>query len=150
TWKDDGEEKSDRPDSITVNLLANDVVVSEHELTAENDWTLTIDELAKYDEVGEEIVYTITEHDVAGYESTIDGFDITNTRVDEKSITIEKAWDEKNAKYRPDSIEVELFRSVEGGDKESVGTYEVSAENDWNSSTSILSGRYFADRKSTR
>lgn len=131
TWKDDGEEKSDRPDSITVNLLANDVVVSEHELTAENDWTLTIDELAKYDEVGEEIVYTITEHDVAGYESTIDGFDITNTRVDEKSITIEKAWDEKNAKYRPDSIEVELFRSIEGGDKESVGTYEVSAENDW-------------------
>src|SRR5699024_6987782 len=131
TWKDDGEEKSDRPDSITVNLLANDVIVSEHEVTAENDWTLTIDELAKYDEVGEEIVYTITEHDVAGYESEVDGFDITNTRVAEKSITINKAWDEKNDKYRPESIEVTLFRSVEGGDKEPVDTYEVTAEEDW-------------------
>ncbi|MEJ8777092.1 Cna B-type domain-containing protein [Pseudogracilibacillus sp. ICA-222130] len=131
SWKDDGEEKSNRPDSITVNLLANGVVVSEHEVTAENDWSLTITDLEKYDNVGEEIDYTITEHDVAGYESVVDGFDITNTRVDEKSITIHKAWDEKNDKYRPESIEVELFRSVEGGDKESVDTYEVTAENDW-------------------
>src|SRR5699024_5748997 len=84
SWKD--EDEADRPETITVNLLANDVFVSDHEITAEDNWTLTIDELPKYDEVGEEIEYSITEHDVAGYEVGVDGFNMTNTRVDEKSI----------------------------------------------------------------
>lgn len=129
TWKD--EEATDRPESIQVNLLANDVVVSEHDITAENDWTLTIDELPKYDENGEEIVYAISEQDVAGYESAVDGFDITNTRADEKSITIHKTWLDDDAEERPTSIGVELFRSVDGGEPKSVETYTVSAENDW-------------------
>src|SRR5699024_1323519 len=51
-WKDDGAEASDRPDTITVNLLANGTVISEHDVKAVDDWTLTIDELAKYDEFG--------------------------------------------------------------------------------------------------
>src|SRR5699024_7104586 len=130
-WKDDGAEASDRPDTITVNLLANGTVIREHDVKAVDDWTLTIDELAKYDEFGKEIEYSITEHDIAGYESEVDEFDITNTRVDEKSITITKAWEEKYDKYRPEAIEVELFRSIEDGDLESVDTYEVTAENDW-------------------
>src|SRR5699024_10600740 len=78
-WKD--EDETDRPEAIIVNLLANDLPVSEHEVKAADGWTLTIDELPKYDELGEEIEYSITEQDVPGYESSIDGFDITNTRV---------------------------------------------------------------------
>lgn len=140
SWNDDGAEKSDRPDHITVNLLANDDVVDEYEVTAENDWTLTIADLPKYDEVGEEIDYSISEHDVPGYEAVIDGFDITNTRQDvEKSIEINKAWVGDEAADRPESIEVELFRSVEGADKEYVETYHVTAENDWSLTIDALS-----------
>lgn len=136
TWKD--EDATNRPETIKVNLLANDVFVSEHDVRAENDWALTIDELPKYDENGEEIVYTISEQDVPGYESIVDGFDITNTRVDEKTINITKAWLDNEAESRPESIEVDLFRSVADGEKESVGRYDVSAVNDWTLTISDL------------
>src|SRR5699024_10329893 len=87
---------------------------------------------------GEEVVYTITEHDVPGYESAIDGLDITNTRADEKSIEITKAWLDDDSADRPDSITVELFRSVEGGEQESVDTYTVTEADDWNLTVEAL------------
>src|SRR5699024_4704040 len=89
SWKDENE--ADRPNTIKVNLHANDEITV-HELTAENDWTLTIGNLPKYDDEGAEIVYTITEHDVPGYKSEIDGLGITNIRSDKKDIEITKTW----------------------------------------------------------
>ena len=128
-WLDEGE--TDRPDSITVNLLQNGVVIGEYEISAGNDWTLTISDLDQFDEEGQEYVYTITEHDVPGYESKVEEYEITNTRVGEKSITITKAWLDDESSDRPGEIEVELYRSVEDGELELVDTYTVSADEDW-------------------
>lgn len=86
-WSGDAE--ADRPDSITVKLLAdgND---TEHTLTltADNGWEGKFTDLPKYRTDGDdqvEIVYTVTEDEVAGYTSTVtgtaeDGYTITNTR----------------------------------------------------------------------
>ena len=124
-WQD--EDENDRPDAITINLLRNDDFFAEHELTKEDEWNLTISDLPKYDEEGIAYTYTVEEHDVSGYASDVDGFEITNTRAEVKSITINKSWlDDDESADRPELIEVDLFRSVADGEQEFVGTYEVT------------------------
>lgn len=128
-WKD--EDENDRPEKITINLLQNSDFYEEHEITAENGWELTITDLPQYDDKGKVYEYTVTEHDIAGYAAEIDGFEITNTRTDVKTIEITKTWLDDDSEDRPESIEVELFRSVTDGDLESVGIYTVTADNEW-------------------
>lgn len=128
-WKD--EDETDRPDTIKMNLLQNGTVYKEYKVAKENDWKLTITDLPKYDEVGKAYKYTVTEHDVPGYASAVDGFEITNTRADVKTIEISKNWLDDDSKDRPDSIEVELFRSVTDGDNELVDTITLTEEDVW-------------------
>lgn len=128
-WKDENE--TNRPDTIKVNLLQNGDFYKEYEVTKENDWKLSISDLPKYDQTGKAYEYSVTEHDVPGYTSQVDGFDITNTRSDMKTIHITKSWLDDDAQNRPDTIEVELYRSIADGDKELVDTLEVTHENDW-------------------
>ncbi len=128
-WKD--EDEIDRPDTITVNLLQNGIPYKEYEVTKDNDWELTITELPKYDKEGKIYEYSVTEHDVPGYAAEIAGFEIINTRADFKTIEITKSWLDDDSKDRPDSIEVELFRSISDGEKELVDTYTVTADDDW-------------------
>src|SRR5699024_4736426 len=78
------------------------------------------------------------EHDVPGYASEVDGFDITNTRSDVKSIEITKTWLDDDSADRPDSIEVELYRSVVDGEKELVDTITITEEDDWSLEVSDL------------
>src|SRR5699024_1233967 len=129
SWKDENE--TDRPETIKVNLLQNGEFYEEYEVTEANDWELTITDLPEFDEEGVAYEYTIKEHDVPGYAADVDGFDITNTRTDVKSIEITKTWLDDNSDDRPDSIEVELFRSVAGGEKEQVDTITLTQEDDW-------------------
>src|SRR5699024_10335370 len=128
-WKD--EQDTNRPETIKVNLLQNGDFYEEYEVTKENDWKLTITDLPKYDEEGVAYKYTVTEHDVPGYASDVEGFEITNTRSDVKTIEITKTWLDDNSDDRPDSIEVELFRSVVKGEKEQVDTITLTQEDDW-------------------
>src|SRR5699024_1282461 len=90
TWID--ENKSDRPDSITVNLLQNGVSYTSEKIKPDkdNNWSYTFKDLPEFDETGNAYEYTVTEQDVPGYDSKVDGFEITNTRADEKSIEITK------------------------------------------------------------
>ncbi|RFA32774.1 hypothetical protein CAI16_17080 [Virgibacillus dokdonensis] len=80
TWKDDGAD--DRPESITVKLFANDEEKPSREVavTAENNWKYSFTDLPKYDENGKEITYTVKEEPVDGYQSIVDGYDITNVK----------------------------------------------------------------------
>ena len=48
-------------------------------MTEEDDWMFSFSGLDKYRDPGTEIVYTITEDEVAEYTSEIDGFNVTNT-----------------------------------------------------------------------
>lgn len=85
----EGDVATDRPDSITVKLLA-DGNATDHALTltAANNWEGEFTDLPKYRTDGDnqvEIHYTVTEDEVAGYTSTVtgtpeDGFTITNTK----------------------------------------------------------------------
>lgn len=124
TWKDDNSEK--RPESITVNLLRNDEVIDAAEVTAESGWTYEFENLQGYDGNGVAYVYTIEEEAVEGYETTVNGYDITNLRVGTTSVEGTKTWKDDNAEIRPESIVIELHQN---GKK--IETLEVTAADDW-------------------
>lgn len=83
-WVGDDEKLSERPESITVELLANGQDTDKTiVLTADNDWKGSFVDLPKY-EAGTEITYSVEEISVDNYESSIKeteegGFTITNT-----------------------------------------------------------------------
>lgn len=83
-WNDADNQDGIRPESITINLLANGIKIATKTVTAGDGWAWTFSDLAKYED-GKEIVYTITEDAVAGgYTSQISGdaqhgYVITNT-----------------------------------------------------------------------
>lgn len=79
TWEDENDKDKIRPNSIKVNLFADDERIENREVTAESDWKYSFENLPKYNTSGEEIVYTVTEDKVEGYQTAIEGFDITNT-----------------------------------------------------------------------
>lgn len=84
-WVRDRE--SMRPTSITVKLLADGEEVDSQEINAEGDWSYTFSDLPKF-KAEEEIVYTIEEVIVDGYETSVEGdaengFVITNTAIPE-------------------------------------------------------------------
>src|SRR5699024_9290588 len=66
TWEDVDNQDGVRPESITVNLLANGEKVDEVKVTAESDWTFEFTDLPKF-ENGEEINYTVQEDNVEDY-----------------------------------------------------------------------------------
>ena len=111
TWADEDNADGIRPESITINLLANGEVIDTKTVTEADGWAWTFENLYKY-ENGEEIEYTITENSVEGYETVVDGYNVTNTHEAEK-ITVNgaKTWvDEDNADgIRPESIKINLL-----------------------------------------
>ena len=78
TWRDNNNQDGIRPSSITVNLLANGQQVARKKVSASDNWQYSFDNLAAYAN-GQKITYTVTEDAVAGYTSTLDGYNITNT-----------------------------------------------------------------------
>ena len=74
---------------IEVQLLANGKEVQTAKLNEANSWKHTFKDLPKYDDNGKEIVYTVKEVAIEGYESKIegnakDGFVITNKEIPKK------------------------------------------------------------------
>ena len=95
---------------IEVKLLANGKEVQTAKLNEANSWKHTFKDLPVYDENGKEIVYTVKEVAIEGYESKIegnakDGFIITNRNVEKIEIPVEKKWIGKVLK----EIEVQLL-----------------------------------------
>ncbi|MFD1067289.1 Cna B-type domain-containing protein [Oceanobacillus locisalsi] len=129
TWDDADNQDGERPESITVNLLANGEEVDEQTVTAADDWSYTFADLPQF-EAGEEIIYTVTEDSVDGYTTTTDGYDITNTHTpEERSVTVTKAWEDVNNQdgKRSESVDVQLFANGE----EYGDPITLSDENEW-------------------
>jgi len=131
TWVDGDDRDGIRPDSITVNLLANGVKVDSAEVKASlfGRWTYTFRNLPKY-ENGVEIVYSVEEEAVEGYTSKVEGFDITNTHETEKTeLNVKKVWDDKNDenKKRPTSVKITLYANGRSTGK----TLVLSEANNW-------------------
>src|SRR5699024_2684895 len=91
-----------------------------------NDWTYTFTDLEAFDENGQAYSYSVEEKAVEGYETTIDGFDITNLRVGETEVLGTKTWLDGDGEGRPDSIIVELFANGN-----SIDTTKVTSKSDW-------------------
>lgn len=97
TWSNEnGYNDVTRPDTITVNLLADGKQVKSQEVSADknSDWTYTFSDLDKYDlSDGHAYNYTVTENTVENYTTTVDEYNITNRLNDEvltPNITTEK------------------------------------------------------------
>ncbi|SFM46536.1 Uncharacterized surface anchored protein [Gracilibacillus orientalis] len=134
-WNDANNQDGLRPDSITVNLLANgEETGQELTLNEANNWEGTFTELLPIDQTGEEIEYSIEEVGVEGYETAItgnpnDGYVITNSHTPELiDLAGSKTWDdaENQDGKRPESITVRLLANGE-----EVNDVDVTAETDW-------------------
>ena len=80
SWDDNGDADRIRPTSIIVRLFADGEEKDSKTVTAEDGWKWTFSDLP-IGEGGRKIEYTIREDEVPGYTATIDGYNITNTRV---------------------------------------------------------------------
>jgi hypothetical protein len=126
-WDDVDDLDGVRPDSITINLLKNGEQVDSKTVTADDGWSCTFEDLDKYDEDGVEILYTVEEEAVEGYETSIaSAISITATKLWE----VEDADDADDADSaevadgaevtKPDSITINLLKNGEKVDSKTV------------------------------
>lgn len=130
TWKDDDDRDGLRPTSVTIELLADGVVIEEHVATATHGWTWSFTNLPETDQNGKTITYTVREKDVPkGYTSTVSGYDIINEHeVETVDLSGKKTWndDNNNDGLRPESIVVILL-----ADGAEVARKTVTAADGW-------------------
>ena len=136
TWNDNNNQDGIRPESITVRLYANGERIDSKIVRETNGtWIYKFTDLPKY-ENGKEIVYTVSEKEVDGYTTTIDGYNITNTyKPETTTVTGTKTWKDNNNQdgLRPESITVRLYANGE-----EVASTTATSESDWNYSFSNL------------
>ncbi|GEM02804.1 hypothetical protein HHA03_23360 [Halolactibacillus halophilus] len=127
-WRDD--DVDDRPESITINLVqtldGNEIVYDTVEVTEEMGWVYTFDALPAFNDVGAAFSYQVTEQDVPGYAVETDGFDIINTRSEQRNIEVTKGWLDDNNPGRPDEVSVTLFKN-----DEAFQTAKLLSSKDW-------------------
>ena len=127
-----GDKPEQRPESIKVTLYQNGEVYKElivkDDGDGDNNWHYQFDDIPIYDEQGNKYAYEVKEEPVDGYQTTIEGFNITNTFMGYVDISGEKIWDDNNNSYntRPDTITVNLTYK-----DEIIASKEVSAKDNW-------------------
>ncbi|MBF0776996.1 MULTISPECIES: Cna B-type domain-containing protein, partial [unclassified Streptococcus] len=130
TWDDADNQDGKRPDSITVHLLANGQKVASQTVTATDNWTYRFTNLARY-QAGKAIAYTIAEEAVPNYQTSLDGYNLTNHYSPEMvDITVHKKWEDGNNQdgKRPDKILVHLLANGERVDSQ---TIQADATGNW-------------------
>ena len=114
------------PDSITVKLMRNGEQVDVKTVTATDTWSYEWNNLPAFSADGKTAyTYTVEEDAVAGFETTVEGFNITNKASDTVSVNGEKVWHATAGADLP-SVEVNLLR-----DGVVVDSATVSAANNW-------------------
>ncbi len=130
TWNDHNNQDGMRPESITINLHANGVIIDTIVVTEAEGWAWSFTNLPKYEAEGVEIIYTVTETVVDGYTTEIDGYNVINNHAPEKtSVAVNKVWVDENDQdgIRPGSVTVEL---IANGVPTGV-TLVLNANNNW-------------------
>ena len=80
-WIDDNNADNVRPVKSTIKLYRNGVLYDQTDVTKDDDedvWRFSFSGLTKYDEFGDEYVYTITQDDVPLYTSNVTDFNVVN------------------------------------------------------------------------
>lgn len=136
-WVDDNDRDGIRPDYITVELYANDAEEALKTLDIKPDengnWKGTFTDLYKY-ENGVEIVYTVKEVPVEGYETKVEDKLITNTHTPETTkVEVNKVWvdDENRDGLRPAAVTINLYKKTADTAPELVTSMDVKAEDNW-------------------
>ncbi len=136
-WDDADNQDGYRPDSVSVNLLANGEVIDTVPLSAENKWSYIWTKL-DLKAAGQVIEYTVTEDTVDEYTADIakdeDGtFTITNSHVTEETeATVKLIWilDDKEDGALPEDYEsMQPQLVVDGAELESSAI--LNADNQW-------------------
>ncbi|WP_367888096.1 Cna B-type domain-containing protein [Bacillus wiedmannii] len=92
TWE--GDKVNDRPKTIKVDLLQNGKVITTKEVTAENGWKYEFGKLPAVDSEGKAHTYEVKEQPVSGYQSKVNGYDITNIKIHEVTEVEEQGKEE--------------------------------------------------------
>ncbi|MBF0713095.1 Cna B-type domain-containing protein, partial [Gemella sp. GH3] len=90
---------------------SNGELVQSKEVSEQDNWSYEFTNLPKYKD-GQEVNYTVTENQVYGYTTEINGYNITNKYTPENTqVTGVKAWEDNNNQdgKRPTSITVNLL-----------------------------------------
>jgi len=130
TWEDGDNQDGLRPEQITLKLLADGVETGQTTTaTAANNWTYEFSNLPK-NKAGKAIIYSVAEEAVAGYTSTLNGYNLTNSHTPETvSVQGTKTWEDGDNQdgLRPEQITVKLLADgVETGQ-----TTTATAANNW-------------------
>ena len=130
-WVLDPKLATNKPDKVKVSVLKNgredeNLTV---ELSQANDWKASFSNLPKEDANGQEIVYTVSEEELAGFKAAIsgtdeNGFTISNYNGGRVVIPVTKIW--KGSGTHPDHLNVQLW-----ADGEKVATYTLNEANAW-------------------
>lgn len=136
TWVDNDDRDMNRPESVTVRLLANNVEVASAALTAEGGWSHVFENLPTVDAQKQPIQYTVTEDEVPLYETTINGSSIINVyKPDLTTASVTKVWNDRNNALglRPSSI----YAILSDGTR-TVATVVLSEANNWTATVNNL------------
>ena len=131
-WRDGNDQDGIRPDSVTINLKANGTEIDEVELSDDNNWTYTFENLPVH-ENGQKLWYSVSEDDISvpvefsnnGYTARLNRtigsregysnygyiYTVSNTHTPEKrDISVNKVWSDNNNHdgIRPNQVEITL------------------------------------------
>src|SRR5690625_1830101 len=118
-WKEADNGKKYRPDSITVNVITDNLCVASTEVGEESNWNYEFKNLPMYDSTGKEIEYKIEEVKVPGYKSEIDGLNIINKQ-ETTEVSGKKKWLDDNFEDRPDVITIQVKNGEEAVDEKEI------------------------------
>lgn len=112
-WHDHDDYDKIRPEKVTLTLTGSDGNVYEKTVTKDT-WTTAFSDLPKNSK-GEQIIYTLAQEGIKGYNTTItnthtDAITVINEHEPVKTITITVTWNDENNKdnIRPDKVTVKL------------------------------------------
>ena len=130
-WDDDNNKYGDRPPSINVELYANGNKTGKTAtLNSSNSWTYIWNDLDKYSESGNQIIYTVKEIEkinnyIVKYDSNKECDTITNI-YNKTHISVYKEWDVEDQSLKK-PVKVTLYRNGTA-----LSTAELNEDNSWN------------------
>ena len=133
TWDDANNQDGKRPSEITIRLFKNGTEAEAKKVTEADGWKWKFENLDKYYNKGKVVEYTIKEDKVDEYTTEVNGFNVTNKHLPERTIVSgTKTWDDANDQdgKRPNSIKVILNKTVDGVTTK-VEVKEVTKQDNW-------------------
>ncbi|PEC20797.1 Cna B-type domain-containing protein [Bacillus cereus] len=114
TWE--GDKASDRPETIKVDLLQDGKVIATEEVTAANGWKYEFEKLPAVNNEGKAHKYEVKEQPVTGYQSKVNGYDITNIKIHEVT-EVEEQVEEETTEELEESLKPEEPKVTEEPNK---------------------------------